>query len=196
MKAGGFRGIYRGFGAAALGSAPGSALFFSAYEPMRKRLEPEFGPAGVAVAAAFGDSCACLFRVPTEVLKQRMQVGQSASMVEALKHAVQESPLGLYRGFFAMVAREIPFSGIQFPVYETVRKLTQGDRKTGENSTVGSMGCGAVAGGTAAFLTTPFDFVKTRIILEASGEGGARRSALQIAQDAVKKEGVTTLWSG
>jgi len=191
LKAGGFRGIYRGFGAAALGSA----LFFSAYEPMKRMLEPQFGPAGVAVSAAFGDTCACLFRVPTEVLKQRMQVGQSATMAEALKDAMRESPLGLYRGFFAMVAREIPFSGIQFPVYEGVRKLTQGDRVSGENSTIGSMGCGAIAGGTAAFLTTPFDFIKTRIILE-EGADGARRSAAEIAREAVAKDGFTVLFSG
>jgi solute carrier family 25 S-adenosylmethionine transporter 26 len=32
MKAGGFHGIYNGLGAAAVGSAPGAALFFSTYE--------------------------------------------------------------------------------------------------------------------------------------------------------------------
>lgn len=32
LKAGGFRGIYNGLGAAAAGSAPGAALFFSTYE--------------------------------------------------------------------------------------------------------------------------------------------------------------------
>jgi len=32
LKAGGFKGIYRGLGAAAVGSAPGAALFFSTYE--------------------------------------------------------------------------------------------------------------------------------------------------------------------
>jgi solute carrier family 25 S-adenosylmethionine transporter 26 len=32
QAAGGFRGIYNGLGAAALGSAPGAALFFSTYE--------------------------------------------------------------------------------------------------------------------------------------------------------------------
>jgi hypothetical protein len=32
LKAGGFRGIYNGLGAAAVGSAPGAALFFSTYE--------------------------------------------------------------------------------------------------------------------------------------------------------------------
>jgi hypothetical protein len=32
LKAGGFKGIYNGLGAAAVGSAPGAALFFSTYE--------------------------------------------------------------------------------------------------------------------------------------------------------------------
>ena len=32
LQAGGFRGIYNGLGAAAVGSAPGAALFFSSYE--------------------------------------------------------------------------------------------------------------------------------------------------------------------
>lgn len=32
LKAGGFHGIYNGLGAAAAGSAPGAALFFSTYE--------------------------------------------------------------------------------------------------------------------------------------------------------------------
>lgn len=32
LQAGGFRGIYNGLGAAAAGSAPGAALFFSTYE--------------------------------------------------------------------------------------------------------------------------------------------------------------------
>lgn len=31
-KSGGFRGIYRGIGAAAVGSAPGASLFFTTYE--------------------------------------------------------------------------------------------------------------------------------------------------------------------
>jgi len=35
LKAGGFKGIYNGLGAAAIGSAPGAALFFSTYEVSR-----------------------------------------------------------------------------------------------------------------------------------------------------------------
>ena len=39
VKAGGFRGIYNGLGAAAVGSAPGAALFFSTYEVSSSRAE-------------------------------------------------------------------------------------------------------------------------------------------------------------
>lgn len=38
LKAGGFKGIYNGLGAAALGSAPGAALFFSTYESLKPKV--------------------------------------------------------------------------------------------------------------------------------------------------------------
>ena len=42
MKAGGFRGIYNGLAAAAAGSAPGAALFFSVYEVRDTRYSLQF----------------------------------------------------------------------------------------------------------------------------------------------------------
>lgn len=38
LKAGGFRGVYKGLSAAAAGSAPGAALFFSTYEMSKQIL--------------------------------------------------------------------------------------------------------------------------------------------------------------
>jgi Mitochondrial carrier protein len=35
LKAGGFTGVYRGLSAAAVGSAPGAAVFFSSYETLK-----------------------------------------------------------------------------------------------------------------------------------------------------------------
>merc|ERR1719333_1392345 len=84
FKAGGFRGIYRGLGAAALGSAPGAALFFSTYESVKPLATSMFGedrPVAVqGFAASTGECMACLVRVPTEVVKQRMQAGQYGSL--------------------------------------------------------------------------------------------------------------------
>jgi solute carrier family 25 (mitochondrial S-adenosylmethionine transporter), member 26 len=44
-KAGGFQGIYNGLGAAAIGSAPGAALFFSTYEVSREVDRRHYWPA-------------------------------------------------------------------------------------------------------------------------------------------------------
>jgi len=38
IKAGGFRGIYKGVGSVVLGSAPGAAVFFSTYDALKKAL--------------------------------------------------------------------------------------------------------------------------------------------------------------
>jgi solute carrier family 25 S-adenosylmethionine transporter 26 len=38
LKAGGFRGVYKGLSAAAAGSAPGAALFFSTYETTKNTI--------------------------------------------------------------------------------------------------------------------------------------------------------------
>ena len=89
FPSGGFRGIYNGIGAAALGSAPGSALFFCFYERLKIVLAGNRDADGVVnerrkaivhmTAASVGEAAACLIRVPTESVKQNMQIAQSSS---------------------------------------------------------------------------------------------------------------------
>jgi solute carrier family 25 S-adenosylmethionine transporter 26 len=60
FKAGGFRGIYSGLSAAAAGSAPGGALFFSSYESSKKMIayyapEKQNSPVTHMTAAALGE---------------------------------------------------------------------------------------------------------------------------------------------
>jgi len=67
MKAGGFKGVYRGLGIVSAGSIPGSAIFFTIYEGIRRqelrnkrlqRVKNDF------VAPAMGEIGACTVRVP------------------------------------------------------------------------------------------------------------------------------------
>lgn len=65
---------------------------------------------------------ACLVRVPTEIVKQRMQTGMYQSIGEAVTSIRgAEGLFGFYRGYFSMIAREIPFSFIQFPLWEGLK---------------------------------------------------------------------------
>ncbi len=134
--AGGFTGVYRGLASTAVGSAPGASVFFTTYESMKPALvrwmpgvfgrDGTFGPAGVHMAAAsIAETAACLIRVPTEVIKSRQQTmtyGKGTTTFQAFKKVFQEAGIrGYYRGFGSTVGREIPFTCIQFPLYERLK---------------------------------------------------------------------------
>ena len=124
LKAGGFTGIYRGLGAAAAGSVPGAALFFSVYETTRHVLGADSVLAQIAAASA-GELCACSIRVPVEVVKQSQQAGQiDASLGKGAAQIYAAGGLAaFYRGFAATVMREVPFSIIQMPLLERMKVM-------------------------------------------------------------------------
>lgn len=115
-------------------------------------------------------------RVPVEIVKQRRQtnISQSGRLggVQVLWQAYRTEGLcrGIYRGFGSTLLREIPFSLIQFPIWEYLK--ASWPEATGTELTAGAVAaCGAVAGGVAAALTTPLDVAKTRIMLAERFEG-------------------------
>ena len=124
-------------------------------------------------AASLGEVAACAVRVPTEVVKQRAQAGQYPSSLLALRGILsQHSSVGLlgvwrelYRGWSVTIMREVPFTVIQFPLWEAMkeyRRSTSGiDRITGLESAL----FGSAAGAFAAGVTTPLDVLKTRMML-------------------------------
>ncbi|KAM7170977.1 mitochondrial S-adenosylmethionine carrier protein isoform 3-T3 [Macrochelys suwanniensis] len=125
-KAGGFRGIYAGVPSAAVGSFPNAAAFFVTYEYVKCMLATAtplyLRPVTHMAAASFGEVVACLIRVPSEVVKQRAQVSPSSSTFRVLSNTLyQEGIQGLYRGYKSTVLREIPFSLVQFPLWESLK---------------------------------------------------------------------------
>lgn len=76
-------------------------------------------------AAGIGELVACLIRVPTDVVKQRYQAKmiQSNSLTEAIATIYRQEGLrkGFYTGYFSTILRELPFSFIQFPLYEWMK---------------------------------------------------------------------------
>jgi len=204
---GGFRGIYNGIGSAALGSAPGAALFFVTYDATKRSLAP--GPGTHVIAASLGEIAACAVRVPTEVVKQRAQAKQHPSSRAALQAILaQRATHGfghvwreLYRGWSVTIMREIPFTAIQFPLWEGLKKWSLQRRRAASGltatavikdvSAAESAVCGSVAGAVAAALTTPLDVLKTRLMLAT-----ARQNALTLANQIWRDEGSRVFFSG
>ncbi|KNC48990.1 carrier protein [Thecamonas trahens ATCC 50062] len=196
--AGGFSGVYRGLSSAVIGSAPGAALFFTTYETAKSHLTPLLGggPVTHMTAASLGEVAACCVRVPTEVMKQRLQTRQYDRLVDAARAAWKaEGIRAFFRGYGTTVMREIPFAFIQFPLYEAfkVRLAAVGDRSA--PSSVEAAACGSVAGGIAAAITTPLDVAKTRIMLaEASAAGPP--STISTIRTIARDEGARALFAG
>lgn len=203
VKAGGFRGIYKGVGSVVVGSAPGAAAFFSTYEAMKHSipLHDQLAPVNHMLSASVAEVAACLIRVPTEVIKTRTQTsmyGASASSFKAATLVLQHDGIrGFYRGFLTTIMREIPFTSLQFPLYEFLkhRLSIYLDRKSlyAHEAAV----CGSIAGGTAAAVTTPLDVLKTRVMLDLRDPSKQQVPSLPMRlQQIYVQEGTKALFAG
>lgn len=136
-------------------------------------------------------SCAVL--APAEVIKQNAQMLKDragASHIRGSTSLQAFRQLGgagaakrLFTGYTALVARNLPFTALQFPMFEHIRmRLWQrkgGEPSVWEKNLLDTMlicgGSAGSAGAVAAFITTPSDVVKTRMMLFA-GSGDEKLS--------------------
>ena len=234
-----FRGLYQGVGSIILITIPSSAAFFSTYEALKYALNEYTPPNSTlylpkpaihALSSAGAELVSCAILTPAEVLKQNAQVltedpskkGRSTSL-EVFKQ-FRKHPSGLWRGYTALAARNLPFTGLQFPLFEHLksrllarRKRQKGDKRVDgvfERARITAMSA-AVAGSGAAWITTPIDVVKTRIMLAAGEdktmpkmavaedhgtsqrvEKASRKSGWEVARGVLRNEGVRGLFRG
>lgn len=91
-----------------------AAAFFVTYDYLKHNLpSPIAHPSAFnhVLAASAGECVACLIRVPTEIVKSRMQTsayGLGASSLDAFRQVIRSGGLpGLYRGFNITIMREV-----------------------------------------------------------------------------------------
>ena len=104
-----------------------------------------------------------------------------------------------YSGFWTTVAREIPFSFIQFPLYEGLKKHWAAAQGTPHVTPAQGAACGSFAGAVAGALTCPLDVVKTRMMLgaaSASGDLWRNHGTLRSLTLIAREEGAFALFHG
>ncbi|EXJ85961.1 hypothetical protein A1O1_06330 [Capronia coronata CBS 617.96] len=232
-----FRGLYQGVGSIILITIPSSGAFFTTYEALKyglKDLVPPNStiylpqPAIHAVASGTAELVSCAILTPAEVLKQNAQMlsagTRRSTSLEVLRH-FRKHPARLWRGYTALAARNLPFTALQFPAFESLkgyfmkrRQLKKGGQAVDgifERARITALSAG-IAGSGAAWITTPVDVVKTRIMLAAgSGDDGPKKdlkakssnwllngvrgtgkSGFDVAREILKAEGVRGLFRG
>ncbi|KAF2706761.1 mitochondrial carrier protein [Pleomassaria siparia CBS 279.74] len=194
-----FRGLYQGIGSVIIATLPSSGAFFTTYERTKTlftTLNPRTSssPHGLiplpmlhAGASSVAELVSCAILTPAEVIKQNAQMVSSGSSTNATLQTLakfKSNPLALWRGYTALAGRNLPFTALQFPMFERLKVAIRGyrDRRgltTGtilESGSITAFSAGS-AGAIAAVITTPVDVVKTRIMLSAVGDATAEASA-------------------
>ncbi|XP_012540266.1 S-adenosylmethionine mitochondrial carrier protein homolog [Monomorium pharaonis] len=191
LKTGGFTGLYKGILPVIVGSAPTAALFFLTYEEIKTIMQPRisadyYTPLHMG-AATVGEMVACLLRVPVEVMKQRKQAQICDKKSLDLRI--------LYRGYWTTVLRDSPFSIVQFPLWEYLKKSCSFYVER-EIYPVESAICGAIAGSISAAVTTPLDVVKTRIMLANRTLLSSELRILNVLHEVYLQKGFRGLFAG
>jgi solute carrier family 25 S-adenosylmethionine transporter 26 len=194
-----FRGLYRGVGGNLLGVAPASAVFFAAYEPMKRALGAG-GDAGGGegggvrahlTAGATAGLASSLIRVPTEVIKTRRQVGTSAaSSLRGILAA--HGVMGLFAGYWSFLLRDLPFDAIEFAGYESLKQAWGSFADKEDVNGAEAAALGAIAGAFTGAVTTPLDVVKTRLMTSPDSYTGV----VQCVRKTIAEEGAMALLKG
>lgn len=175
------------------------------------------------IASCSAEMVSCLVLTPAEVLKQNAQMVNSAQAgrtnpqnsttkkndARAMRQVLSRfkgHPWSLWSGYTALVGRNLPFTGLQFPLFEYVRSHVIDWRRRRKAATSGGSGrrseqteqlieragltglSASVSGTVASFVTTPIDVVKTRVMLSATDnpESGGGNGQLKSAKKPTK----------
>ncbi|XP_019198507.1 PREDICTED: mitochondrial substrate carrier family protein C-like isoform X2 [Ipomoea nil] len=193
----GWKGLYKGSTPAILGQFFGHGLrtgIFEASKLLVINIAPTLPNMQVQSTVSFCSAIlGTVVRVPSEVLKQRLQAGLFDNAGEALIGTWKQDGLeGFFRGTGATLLREVPFYVAGMGLYAESKKAAQ--RLLGrELEPWETVVVGAVSGGLTAVLTTPFDVIKTRMMTAPQGQAV---SMSMVAFSIVRNEGPLVLFKG
>ena len=202
-----FRGVYQGVGSAIVATLPSSGAFFTTYEGVKSTLSsnnPTVGGSALlpqplihAAASGTAELVSCAILTPAEVIKQNAQMVDSSKSKGGFGSATwqtmrrfRSNPLALWRGYTALAGRNLPFTALQFPLFERIRESIRRYRDERGIRTHTMLEGGlitAVSAGTggsfSAVVTTPVDVVKTRIMLAAAENAAQDQNPAKGAKD-------------
>ncbi|KAK4136226.1 mitochondrial carrier [Trichocladium antarcticum] len=178
----GILSLWRGMSSVIVGAGPAHAVYFATYEAVKHVMGGNRAGVHHPLAAATSGACATIasdaLMNPFDVIKQRMQIQNSAkmyrSMFDCAKYVYRKEGLSaFYVSYPTTLSMTVPFTALQFLAYESIsthlNPVKQYDPMT-------HCLAGAVAGGFAAALTTPMDVIKTMLQTRGSAADAELRT--------------------
>jgi len=164
IKTNGVSRLWRGVSTTLMGCVPAHAGYFSIYEWGKITFGadgPHHAPLAAAATGALATVAHDAVMSPMDVVKQRLQLGFHANVVDAFKSISRtEGPIALFRSFPTTLAMNMPFAAFSIATNESLRKIMN---PSGEFSLSTFVLSGFLSGASAGFFTTPLDVIRTRL---------------------------------
>ncbi|XP_028124262.1 mitochondrial adenine nucleotide transporter ADNT1-like isoform X2 [Camellia sinensis] len=181
----GFRGLFKGNGTNCARIVPNSAVKFFSYEQASKGIlalyqqqtgnDAQLTPVLRLGAGACAGIIAMSATYPMDMVRGRLtvQTEKSPYQYRGIFHALstvlrEEGPRALYKGWLPSVIGVIPYVGLNFAVYESLKDWLIKSRPFGlvedtELSVTTRLACGAVAGTVGQTVAYPLDVIRRRM---------------------------------
>lgn len=153
-------------------AVPATVLYYTTYDWLKLKMGYNYETSSMGVPVLAG-GLARLFAVtvisPLELVRTKMQSRPLTykEILGCVRTAVQDGGLkSLWRGWGPTILRDVPFSAVLWFNYEMFKAKLMKFYNLSEPTFPVSFMSGAMGGGIAAYLTTPFDVVKTHRQIE------------------------------
>lgn len=216
VKSEGVKGLYRGATSSFLGMAFESSLLFGIYSRTKQKLQEGLQntrpqPQVIIPSAAYSGAIISFVLCPSELLKCRMQIQGTDSLVPkssrysspldcALKTMKTEGVTGIFRGGLTTLLRESLGNAVFFSIYEYVRYYMHLQLKaaSSDHNDLIDVGIGIVTGGLGgvAFWSAvlPLDVAKT--IIQTASDKSSTKNPFRILNSIYRRAGLRGCYTG
>ncbi|XP_064184710.1 mitochondrial coenzyme A transporter SLC25A42 isoform X2 [Anguilla rostrata] len=196
----GFLSLWRGNSATMVRVIPYAAIQFCAHEQYKRLLGEYYGFQGKALpplprllAGSLAGTTAAMITYPLDMVRARMAVTPK-EMYSNIMHVFvrisrEEGLKTLYRGFTPTILGVIPYAGLSFFTYETLKKLHAERSGRSQPYSYERLAFGACAGLIGQSASYPLDVVRRRM-QTAGVTGHTYGSIAGTMRDIVAEEGL------
>lgn len=196
----GFWSLWRGNSATMVRVIPYAAIQFCAHEEYKQLLGSYYGFQGKAltpfprfIAGSLAGTTAAMLTYPLDMVRARMAVTPKemySNIVHVFIRISREEGLKtLYRGFTPTILGVIPYAGLSFFTYETLKKLHADHSGKSQPSPPERLLFGACAGLIGQSASYPLDVVRRR--MQTAGVMGHTYSSILLTmQEIIREEGL------
>jgi len=206
----GVSGLFRGNLATVARIFPYAAIQFCTYEQVTKYIRQHhnsgasLSPLQHLLAGSIAGAVSVVFTYPLDLARARLavEVDQKPSLTTSLSRTFRNEGIrGLYRGVNPTLLGIVPYAGINFSVFDTLKKQVPRSLYTdkGEIPIPLKLACGGLAGAMGQTVAYPLDVVRRR--MQTAGHASIpqidqKHGTLSLAVDIIRKEGWRALFKG